>query len=242
MKAIIFATGLFLLIIVFSCRQQTNVNSANAINESITVDAFEKKLSENDVQLIDVRTDEEFSQGHLKGAVNYDRNSGEFENLLSGLNKNKPVLVYCLSGGRSASAADLMLEMGFKEVYNMKGGMMKWNWAAKPLDDGTETISKNGMTVAEFNKLLESDKYVLVDYNAKWCEPCKKMAPVLDAFVEKQKAKLVLLKIDADKNKMLLKQMGVESLPVLELYKNNQCVWKHAGEIDEATLNSEIKL
>jgi thiol-disulfide isomerase/thioredoxin len=68
------------------------------------------------------------------------------------------------------------------------------------------------------------------------------MAPMLDKIAENKKEKLIFVKIDADKNKSLLKEKGIESLPVLELYKNGIQVWKHEGEIDEATLLKETNL
>jgi thioredoxin-like negative regulator of GroEL len=68
------------------------------------------------------------------------------------------------------------------------------------------------------------------------------MAPMLDVFMEKRKEKLVLVKIDADENKNLLRERRIESLPVLELYKDGKLIWKHEGEIDETTLINETKL
>jgi thioredoxin 1 len=242
LKTTICIALLCLSVSIFSCQNQTNFENPKSINNSVAVDEFEKKLSGRDVQLIDVRTPEEFSGEHLKGALNYNINSGEFEKELSKLDKTKPVMVYCLSGGRSASAAKLMAEKGFTEVYNMEGGIMKWNAAGKPMDAGTTSVKENGMTEADFNQLLRSNKYVLVDYNAKWCKPCKKMAPMLDAFIEKRKEKIIFIKIDADENKDLLKQKGISSLPVLELYKDGKLAWKHEGEIDETGLIKEIKL
>ncbi len=228
---------------VFSCQNQTQgTNSNRPINTSISIDDFEKKLSTNDIQLVDVRTPEEFNQGHLKGALNYNINSGEFQQQIAKLDKSKVVLVYCLSGGRSASAAELMSTNGFQEIYNMQGGIMKWTAANKPLDMGTANNVSTGLTVKDFNKLLKTEKLVLIDYNAKWCKPCKNMAPMLEAFADKRKEKIVLIKIDADENKYLLKQKGIESIPVLELYKNGKLLWKHEGEIDEATLIKKIKL
>lgn len=240
MKIFSYIALLCLLVGIFSCQNQTNIG--NTINSSITVDEFEKKLTNGDAQLVDVRTPEEFNQGYLKGAVNYNINSAEFEDQVAKLDKNKPVMVYCLSGGRSSSAADVIAGKGFKEVYNMQGGIIKWNAANKPIYNGSVNNASNGLSIEDFNKFLSSDKYVLIDYNAKWCEPCKKMAPMLEAFVNKNKEKIILVKIDADENKDLLKQKGIESLPVLELYKNGKLLWKHKGEIDETTLSAETKL
>lgn len=243
MRTLLYITYLCLSASIFSCQNQVGeTKNGQPINVSIGVDEFEKKLSVKDIQLIDVRTPEEFAQGYLKGALNYNINSDEFQSQLSKLDKNKPVLVYCLSGGRSGSAAEMMASRGFKEIYNMQGGIMKWNVANKPLVTGAVNNVSAGLTVEEFDNLLKSDKLVLIDYNAMWCKPCKKMAPMLEAFVDKRKEKMVLIKIDADENKDLLKHKGIESLPVLELYKDGKLIWKHDGEIDEVTLINETNL
>jgi rhodanese-related sulfurtransferase len=248
MKKIAYITICCLLAGLPACQNQggkstdqQSSGSAKQINTTIPVEEFEKKLGGN-VQLIDVRTPQEFEQGHLKGALNLNIRSEDFETKLAALDKSKPVLVYCLSGGRSSSAAELMEKKGFSEVYNMKGGIMKWNAANKPVENSAGAPASEGLSSEAFNHLLKSDKYVLVDYNAKWCKPCQRMAPLLDAYADKNKDKLVLLKIDADQNKALLTEKGIESTPVLELYKNEKLIWKHEGEMTEADLAAEIKL
>ena len=242
MKKVIFLTALSISVSLASCQNQPSRSITKQINVTISVDEFDKKLNETkNVQLVDVRTPEEYAEGHLKGSVNYNLNADDFDKNLSKLDKSKPVMVYCLAGGRSGEAAEKMKEKGFTEVYNMKGGMMKWNAANKPVDKGTAAASK-GMSLADFNKQIESDKYVLVDYNAKWCKPCKKIVPMLEGVADKRKDKMILVKIDADENKDLLKEKGIDAIPVVELYKDGKLIWKHSGEIDEVTLLKETKL
>jgi len=76
--------------------------------------------------LLDVRTPEEVQSGYLKGALNFDFKSPQFNLLIEGLDKEKPYLVYCASGVRSGKAADRMREKGFKEVYTLEGGLNAW--------------------------------------------------------------------------------------------------------------------
>jgi rhodanese-related sulfurtransferase len=97
----------------------------------LNADAFQQKMSEKGVQLIDVRTPEEFGSGHLAGAVNYNFNAADFAANMGKLDKNKPVMVYCAAGGRSGRAAQQLQQMGFKQIYDLQGGMGAWKAAGK---------------------------------------------------------------------------------------------------------------
>ncbi|NDC42669.1 MAG: rhodanese-like domain-containing protein [Chitinophagia bacterium] len=79
--------------------------------------------------LLDVRTPEEFADGHLKQAQNIDFFGADFASRIGALDKNQPVFIYCKSGGRSGKALQQMTDMGFKEVYNLDGGISSWKGA-----------------------------------------------------------------------------------------------------------------
>jgi rhodanese-related sulfurtransferase len=85
-----------------------------------------KILIKQNYQLIDVRTPAEFSQGHIKNALNIDINSPNFQQLLSEMDKDQTILVYCAVGGRSAKAAKMMESLGFQKIYDLKGGYRTW--------------------------------------------------------------------------------------------------------------------
>jgi rhodanese-related sulfurtransferase len=231
----------FFALQLLSC-QDTATAAGGGTNKKVSVDEFQQKLSATPgAQLVDVRTPEEYAGGHLQNAQNIDFRSSDFADKMSKLDKSKPVFVYCLSGGRSTNAANQLADMGFKEIYNMDGGIMKWRSAGKPLDPGT--VKKKGMTMDEFNHVVSAgDKYFLVDYNAKWCEPCRKMFPMLQSFCEQKKDKVVMVSIDADENKDLLTRKNIASIPYLELYKDGKLVWKHDGAIEEAQFLKETGL
>jgi len=84
--------------------------------------------------LLDVRTVKEFDSGHLKGALNIDIKAADFAEQIEKLDKSAAYLVYCLGGVRSARAMQLMQAQGFKKVYNLEGGLMKWKAANLPLE------------------------------------------------------------------------------------------------------------
>ncbi len=93
--------------------------------EVVSVQQMIDVLKAEDVQLIDVRTPEEFTSGHIKGAENvtYDAN---FSKKLANLDKTKPVAVYCHKGGRSAKSAVLLKGAGFQKIYDLDGGLSSW--------------------------------------------------------------------------------------------------------------------
>ena len=78
------------------------------------------------IQLVDVRTPEEYKGNHLKGAQNICFTSDDFKEKVKILDKNKPVYVYCYKGGRSAEAAIQLKDLGFTKIYDMDGGILLW--------------------------------------------------------------------------------------------------------------------
>mgnify|MGYP000526448653 CR=1 FL=1 len=89
-------------------------------------------VNENTI-VIDVRTPDEFKDGHIKTAKNIDIMSKEFAAKLGALDKTKPVLVHCQAGGRSTRALPTFEKLGFSEVYHRDGGMNDWNKASQPV-------------------------------------------------------------------------------------------------------------
>ena len=94
-----------------------------------------KKALETTVpkQLLDVRTDAEVQAGVIANARHCDLSNPHFEHQLDQLDKNVPVYVYCAVGGRSAQAAQILSEKGFKQVYNLTGGVQGWVQAGNSL-------------------------------------------------------------------------------------------------------------
>ena len=82
--------------------------------------------------ILDVRTPEEYAEGYIPGAVLLNFNAPDFAAKLDKLPKEHSYLVYCRSGNRSAKAANVMREKGFREVLNMQGGMLEWQKAGLP--------------------------------------------------------------------------------------------------------------
>lgn len=83
--------------------------------------------------VLDVRTGAEFSEGHLKGAKNIDFRDDSFRESVSKLDRKKPYLVHCRSGGRSGASLKIFKELGFEHIYHLDGGMLGWEKAGLPV-------------------------------------------------------------------------------------------------------------
>jgi len=88
---------------------------------------YKAKLTELKGTLVDVRTPQEFKAGHIKKAVNIDFRSMTFASHFQKYNKEKPLFIYCRSGMRSMMAGRKLIQMGFKEVYDLRGGYLNWD-------------------------------------------------------------------------------------------------------------------
>ncbi len=128
LRSLVFLLGLA----TASC--QAVIVSKDVLNIDVNVFDFELIMdTTSNGLLLDVRTDNEFAQGHLRGAQQIDFYKNDFSNALEKLDKDQPVFIYCRSGNRSGKAAQQMKAMGFSEVYNLEGGISAWSKRGKPI-------------------------------------------------------------------------------------------------------------
>ena len=126
MKKIIYL--LLFALIVISCNEPKK-QSIMLVKPTV----FSEKMAEQKGQVVDVRSPEEYQEGHLKDAVNMHVYDKKFEQYIETLDKEAPVYVYCKAGGRSAEAVQVMKEKGFNSIVELDGGMDAWTEAKKPV-------------------------------------------------------------------------------------------------------------
>ncbi|MFL1011245.1 rhodanese-like domain-containing protein [Flavisericum labens] len=105
------------------------MNCQSAVDKEYLIEpeTLNDTLSESDsVQLIDVRTPEEFKVSHIEGSKNYNFFDEKFVELISSLSKEKPVYLYCRSGKRSGKSIEEFLKLGFGKIYSLDGGIKNW--------------------------------------------------------------------------------------------------------------------
>jgi thioredoxin len=232
-----YKTLLFFILAIFS------LMCANA-QETKHVDSkeFSSLIKSGNGIILDVRTTQEYSQGHIENSTLISINDPKFVEKVSLLQKGKPIYVYCLSGSRSRSVANYLSKNGFAKVYNLQRGLMEWQRYGYTLTQSKNPVASNSKTFnqTEFNKLLNSKKVVLIDFHATWCAPCKKMAPIIEKLQKDYTGKAAIEKIDITTNKTIKDNYKIQSIPGFVLFKNGKQVWTHTGLISYADLNKII--
>ena len=222
------------LLYSFASCNNDNSNLVSAIKFSEIIS------NDKSVIIIDVRTPDEFNKGHLKNSLNVNWFDENFDENLNIFSKDLPVMVYCLSGGRSSKANERIKSLGFKNVYELDGGILEWRKNKLP-EATLNNNFKNSLTVEDFNNFIETDKIVLVDYYANWCAPCKIMEPYLDEISNEYSNSLELVRINYDKNLPLVRSLEVYGLPVLQIFKDKKLLWSHVGFIEKSLVVDEVK-
>ena len=121
------------LIVMTTCAMQASSCTHNDNIVSVSAPEFEKEIKSDSVQLVDVRTPQEYTEGHIDGASNINVQSDDFKELAQReLSKDSTVLVYCRSGRRSLDAAEMLTVLGYK-VVNLKGGIIEWKEVGLPV-------------------------------------------------------------------------------------------------------------
>lgn len=119
-------------------KEEISIAEGETIAEvtSISVEEVYEIIKNNqDYIILDVRTKEEFNEGHLEDAILIP--VSELESRLDELPKDKPIITYCKSGGRSRNAANILVENGFRKVYDMGGkGIIEWEEKGYPVEVG----------------------------------------------------------------------------------------------------------
>lgn len=223
--------NLLILIVAFA---------SSACAQSVNADTFEKGIQQNNtsVQLLDVRTLEEYNGGHLAGSMLADwTDKKEFSRRIEALDTEKPVYVYCLSGGRSSLAAEALKQKGFSTVIELKGGINAWRKAGKPEEGASATEQ---LSDESYQAMLQSSELVLVDFGATWCPPCRKMAPLIKEIENKYASEVTVIYIDGGSQLSLMKSQQIKEMPTFILYKKGEEVWRKSGIIDKEELEHAL--
>lgn len=246
---------LFIYLIFLSCGQSqntlTNHKENLKENKNITESKgvmnvkpyeFNEIIENNNVIILDVRTPEEIAEGTILNASTINYYDNDFKRKISLIQKDKIICIYCKVGGRSSSAADMLIENGFPLVYNLYGGIEAWQRDGFEISEANLDIDKNikQLSLSDFTELLNIKKPILVDFHTLWCVPCRKMSPIIDSLSIEYKNKAEILRIDIDKSKEVALEYEITGVPVFVIFNKGKIVWKKTGIIDKEVFKMEL--
>jgi len=123
MKKVLTILSVAIMVLATSCKDESQGEI-----KLVTPEEMQTLLEQKDVQLVDVRTPKELEDGFIDNAQNIDFNSPTFDEDILKLDKSKPVVLYCKSGGRSAKCAEKLKAAGFIKIFDLDGGITKWKF------------------------------------------------------------------------------------------------------------------
>ena len=189
------------------------------INQVVS-EKFHELINEHNGVLLDVRTAQEFKNGHIPGAGNLNYYAFDFRKKLVLLPENQPIYLYCNTGYRSEKAAKFLIENGYTDVYNLQYGIMEWELVDLPLDIEPDASpdTENKMEPEQYYRIIESETLVFFDFYAPWCGPCRKMMPMIDSLKVDYHPQIKMYKVNVDASKKLVKELQLASVPYLALF------------------------
>jgi thioredoxin len=219
--------------------------SLSAISQNTTVKQvspfqFQQLIKNPNGVLLDVRTQTEFSNGHIANSGQLNYYSLDFRKRLLLLSKNEPIYLYCNTGYRSQKAADILAENGYQHVYNLEHGIMDWELKDLPVvvDPDARPYTDNKMDFSEYEKLIQSKEPVFIDFYAPWCGPCRKMMPMMDSLKVEYQNRINIVKVNVDASKSLVKELKLISVPYLALFRNGKLLFSSSGAVAKDELTS----
>ncbi len=124
------------LALLAGCGSSKTATKMQQVSANEAYQLIQQRRNDPDFVILDIRTPQEFVAGHIQGAVNIDFYASTFRQELSQLPKDKTYLVYCNSGNRSGQAMPIFRELGFRGIYELRGGIQAWYAAGFPLEGG----------------------------------------------------------------------------------------------------------
>lgn len=227
----IFLIILFVPMFLLACGQNPATNQLNSKK-------FNKLIDKDNAIILDVRTKNEFKNGHIKDAGQLNYYAMDFKKKLLLLPRNQPVYLYCNTGYRSDRAANILIKNGYTNIYNLEYGILEWNINNLPIiiEPDARPDLDNKFELKQYQALINSDSLVFIDFYAPWCAPCRKMSPMIDSLKLEYHNRINIVKINTDASKKLVKELKLLGVPYLVLYRKGQLLFSQNGMISKTEL------
>ncbi len=201
---------------------------------------FDSLIKKNDGILLDVRTINEFNNGHIEGATQLNFYAPYFAERLLQLPKEKPIYIYCNVGFRSNRAAGFLAHNNYEKVYNLQHGIMLWHRQGFPIyvSPDAQPDLTDRLSPEEWDLLLKTESLLFVDFYAPWCAPCRQMMPMIDQLKKNYKGRVTIIKVNADVSRELMAQLEINAIPYFKMYVNGKAVFNHTGLIKKEEIEN----
>jgi thioredoxin 1 len=228
----------YIYLFFFLLHMVMDTDAQNRETIQVSSQEFSRIISAEPGVLLDVRTQREFKNGHIRNAGQLNYYAFGFKNKLLLLPKDQPVYLYCNTGYRSERAANYLVKNGYTQVYNLQHGIMEWELENLPVvvDPDAQPDMDDRFEPEDFANLLQNNTLVFVDFYAPWCGPCRQMMPMIDSLKVEYHERLPIMKVNADASKRLMRELKMVSLPYMVLYVSGEVVFEHKGLIDRQNL------
>ncbi len=207
----------------------------NGPSSKIDAKDLSTKAQEANVQILDIRTADEFKANHIEKSINIDIQSPKFDSLISIFYSSLPVYIVANDDQAADKGVTRMNILGFRDAKALKGGVQAWKEA------GFELVAEKPKVVYEsdtipFLKARMGSKLVMVDFNATWCKPCKMLEPTVEKIHDERAADVIVYSIDTDENPELAQEYNANQIPLLVFIKNGKEVYRTLGVQPEENL------
>ena len=129
LRATLRLVAVAVLLLMGGCLEQDD----RLLDPAAAVEIMRQNKDNPAFVILDVRTEQEFRQGHMEGAALLDYYAPDFRERFAELDRDATIFMYCRSGNRSSHVLNMADELGFKAVYDLRGGILAWTAAGLPL-------------------------------------------------------------------------------------------------------------
>jgi rhodanese-related sulfurtransferase len=236
--------GLLLASIFVGAVSGADVGGAEEGIDNITIKEAEEIINSQNVVVLDVRAQAEYESGHIAGAKLIP--VSELEGGIDGLDKDKTIIIYCESGSRSEKAREILAQHGFKNGYNMLGGITAWIDAGLPTTSflNTQTplpfMPNNNSLSSAIDDVLD-DKHVFLFFYTDWCHFCHQQMPIIDELEKEYAGKLAFIRINVNERPDYAEEFGVSALPTMFIISGKNEAGYAKQEISGLTEKARLK-
>lgn len=242
MKYFSFSGKNFLILLAFVLAGCLG-NSSDKV-QSVAVDDLEMAMRPYaNLQIVDLRSPEAYLEAHLPGAVNIDKDSPTFEKELAGLNPQKPVYFYCANGLSSAEVVKNLSKKSYVKIYDVTGGFAAWAGAGKKLSRVDRVSRPEPVTRAEYDAFVKKADFILLQFSPSSVDPAilKKLDAMVDGIVKRKTGEMLFRKYNYRDQVSLARDLKVNNLPTLILYRQGTEVWRYEGMPEKSEIESAIE-